>query len=110
MPHKPPSHRPPGYRSEAQRKKEHDYHRPSAAARGYDGKWAKARRGWLLKHPFCSKCEAEGKAEPATEVDHIKPHKGDRALFWDSSNWQGLCKSHHSSKTATEDSRFAPRG
>jgi 5-methylcytosine-specific restriction protein A len=38
----------------------------------------------------------------ATEVDHIIPHKGDMKLFWDSDNWQGLCKSCHSKKTAKE--------
>jgi 5-methylcytosine-specific restriction protein A len=42
----------------------------------------------------------------ANEVDHIKPHKGDMALFWDSSNWQSLCKPCHSAKTATEDGGF----
>lgn len=28
-------------------------------------------------------------------VDHITPHKGDSTLFWDSGNWQSLCKSCH---------------
>lgn len=31
----------------------------------------------------------------ATVVDHIKPHRGDMALFWDEANWQGLCKPCH---------------
>ncbi|WP_456243258.1 HNH endonuclease [Thermacetogenium phaeum] len=31
------------------------------------------------------------------------PHKGDRQLFWDESNWQALCKPCHDSKTARED-------
>jgi len=30
-------------------------------------------------------------------VDHIIPHQGDYALFWDVSNWQGLCYRHHNS-------------
>jgi len=56
----------------------------------------------------------------ATEVDHIKPHKlkqaidgGDpvaiataQSLFWNRRNWQGLCKTHHSRKTASEDGGF----
>ena len=40
-------------------------------------------------------CEARGRVEPATVVDHIIAHKGDLKLFWDSANWQPLCKPHH---------------
>jgi 5-methylcytosine-specific restriction protein A len=35
--------------------------------------------------------------QPASVVDHIKPHRGDRKLFWERSNWQPLCQHHHSS-------------
>jgi 5-methylcytosine-specific restriction enzyme A len=35
-------------------------------------------------------------------VDHITPHKGDRQMFWDRSNWQSLCHRCHSRKTARE--------
>lgn len=42
----------------------------------------------------------------ATEVDHIIPHRGDQQLFWDTNNWQGLCKPCHSRKTAQEDGGF----
>ncbi|WP_292326341.1 HNH endonuclease [Mesorhizobium sp.] len=28
-------------------------------------------------------------------VDHIKPHRGDAALFFEPSNLQSLCKYHH---------------
>ena len=32
----------------------------------------------------------------ATEVtDHVIPHKGDQALFWDHDNWQPACGWHH---------------
>lgn len=31
-------------------------------------------------------------AHPAQVLDHIVPHKGDKTLFWDSANWQGLCE------------------
>jgi hypothetical protein len=50
-------------------------------------------------------CEAEGKLTPATVVDHIVPHRGDRRLFWDKTNWQPLCKRCHDVKTLTEDVR-----
>ncbi|WP_328203649.1 hypothetical protein [Brevibacillus nitrificans] len=48
----------------------------------------------------------EGNVGAATVVDHIIPHKGDKELFWDQKNWQGLCDSHHSRKTAKEDGGF----
>ena len=38
-----------------------------------------------------------------TDVDHIKPHRGDLKLFWDRSNWQALCHRHHSMKTRAHD-------
>lgn len=40
-------------------------------------------------------CEQVGRITPATVVDHIKPHKGDPELFWDTGNWQPLCKTCH---------------
>ena len=30
-------------------------------------------------------------------TDHITPHKGDKQLMWDESNWQALCKHCHDS-------------
>ena len=35
-------------------------------------------------------------------VDHVKPHRGDWALFIDPANHQSLCKHHHDQKTARE--------
>ena len=36
---------------------------------------------------------------PATVVDHVIPHRGNKQLFWDEKNWQPLCKSCHDLKT-----------
>jgi hypothetical protein len=33
----------------------------------------------------------------AVLVDHIDPHRGDMKKFWDSANWQSLCKPCHDS-------------
>lgn len=77
--------------------------RPSASKRGYDSRWQKASKGFLAKHPFCVACLKEGKHEPATCVDHIRPHKGNKELFWDRTNWQPLCQRCHSRKTAAEE-------
>ncbi len=72
------------------------FERDSSAARGYARRWRKARAAFLRKNPLCVMCRAEGKTREAHVVDHIIPHKGDRKLFWDRSNWQGLCTAHHS--------------
>ncbi|WP_435988546.1 HNH endonuclease signature motif containing protein [Sulfitobacter sp. SH24] len=64
--------------------------------------WIAGRLRYLRLNPLCVDCAELGAVEPATEVDHIEPHKGDRARFFDRSNWQALCKSCHSRKTARE--------
>lgn len=89
-----------------------DDRRESSYKRGYNNKWAKARKAYLISHPLCVHCLKKGITKPATDVDHIVPHKGDMKLFWDSNNWQSLCHECHSRKTATEDSNFirTPRG
>jgi 5-methylcytosine-specific restriction protein A len=58
---------------------------------------------FLRAHPLCVECEKQGALTPATEVDHIIPHKGDEELFWNYENLRGLCKRHHSEKTVRED-------
>ena len=77
--------------------------RENAFERGYNGRWQKASKRFLAKHPFCLKCERIGKLTPATVVDHVNPHCGDEVLFWSESNWQPLCKKCHDSKTRTMD-------
>lgn len=90
------------------KQKQHDEKRGSAADRGYDSKWRQAREGYLRKHPLCVHCQEANppRLTAATVVDHIIPHRGDKVLFWDSTNWQPLCKRHHDIKTATEDGGF----
>ena len=78
--------------------------RPTAAQRGYGSKWQIAREEFLRVHPTCAKCACR-----ATVVDHIIPHRGDQALFWNRSNWQGLCKRHHDMKTNSQDGGFGNR-
>ena len=47
---------------------------------------------YLEAHPLCAGCLQEGRYTKATVVNHIKPRRGDRGLFWDRDNWQTLCK------------------
>ena len=83
-----------------------EHRRGSSSARGYDYRWRMASKAFLRAHPLCAECERQGKLTPATEVDHIQPHRGNKQLFWDERNWQGLCHNCHSKKTATEDGGF----
>ena len=69
--------------------------RPSARQRGYTGRWEKARGAFLRAHPNCQMCAEAGRITPATIVDHVVPHRGNQRLFWDTANWQPLCKRHH---------------
>lgn len=97
-----------------------DEARGNANERGYTYRWRKARATYLKQHPLCVKCESEGFVRASSEVDHIVPPKMKAALdsgnaaaiaaasklFWSRSNWQALCKPHHSRKTASEDGGF----
>jgi 5-methylcytosine-specific restriction protein A len=76
-----------------------NYLRDSAAVRGYDRRWQAARARYLRVHPLCMECGYNGRVVVATIVDHIKPHRGDKRLFWDEGNWQPMCKSCHNRKT-----------
>ena len=76
-----------------------DHMRGGAAERGYDGRWRKARSAFLQRNPLCVECMRKGVLTPATVVDHIIPHRGDKELFWNEENWQPLCKSCHDRKT-----------
>ena len=87
-------------------KAEADKNRESAYRRGYDKRWQRTSKQYLREHPFCVMCQKEGILKSATEVDHVIPHRGNIELFWDESNWQGLCHKHHSGKTAKEDGGF----
>jgi 5-methylcytosine-specific restriction protein A len=69
--------------------------RPSSNDRGYDSRWRKAAQHFLNKYPFCEMCSMAGTKRLAVHVDHVIPHKGDMNVFWDSTNWQGLCMEHH---------------
>lgn len=83
-----------------------DERRGSASERGYGGRWQKARATFLRRNPLCVECGKLHRYVAATIVDHVIPHKGDQDLFWDTSNWQPLCKPHHDRKTAIEDGGF----
>lgn len=82
--------------------KAYDHRRGSAYSRGYTKRWDAARLAYLSQHPLCSTCDKVGHTTIAAVVDHVVPHRGDMALFWDEGNWQPLCKRCHDTKTWNE--------
>jgi 5-methylcytosine-specific restriction protein A len=66
-------------------------------------RWTKLRQVILLRDLYtCAMCGHVG-AKGMT-VDHIKPHRGNAALFWSEGNLQVLCTSpcHNKHKQAKE--------
>lgn len=106
-------HRAKGEEREAKAKAERMKRRAeamgSASERGYGYRWRKLRARFLADHPLCAECLKTGRAVPATDVDHIVPHRGNPDLMWDEGNLQALCHSCHSRKTASEDGGFGNR-
>lgn len=61
--------------------------------------WRTRAVAFLRAHPFCVDCRKRHRVTLAQHVDHIRDHCGDRDLFWDTTNWQGLCARCHGLKT-----------
>lgn len=64
------------------------------------------RAAFLRQHPLCLHCQREGRATPATEVDHVVALVNGGGDV--DSNKQPLCKEHHMAKTR-EDLGHKPR-
>lgn len=106
MPTRPTRHNPGVH---VGRRSNPDAWRPSASRRGYGRRWEAASKGYLRSHPVCVHCLAKGLTVASSEVDHIIPHRGDMALFWNRANWQALCHACHSAKTVRDDGGFGNR-
>lgn len=69
----------------------------------HDPAWEELRRRVLIRDPICLNCHKR----PSSTVDHIVPVS--RGGKDEMSNFQGMCKSCHNSKTATEGGGFQQR-
>ena len=75
-------------------------------------RWIKQSNLFREKNPLCVAClqygiitDCQGKdknGRPKGATDHIVPHKGNKRLFFDKTNWQTLCLMHHNQKSAKE--------
>lgn len=79
-------------RRDQERKARFDQTRPNSAQRGYTGEWRRESKTFLALNP---KCQHPGCNAYAEHVHHKIAHRGDMRLFWDRSNWEGLCAHHH---------------
>lgn len=79
-------------------KKQTGYERPPEQKLYNCKRWRKTSQLYLIQHPVCEIC-----GRPATDVDHIVPHKGDERLFWLITNFQALCRDCHNKKTYEEN-------
>jgi 5-methylcytosine-specific restriction endonuclease McrA len=66
-------------------------------------RWIKLRNAHKAKEPLCRYCMQQGRAVPMAVVDHIRPHNGNEALFFDPSNLQSLCRPHHDATKQAEE-------
>ena len=106
MPKRIPTHRNKHQQSRIEKRRQYDKHRNDKYPwrKWYNLQaWRNLRAEVLAKDPFCVLCLSEGIATPSTVADHIIPHKGDEALFWDKSNIRGVCKPHHDSDIQSDE-------
>ena len=89
MPTLPPVHRARGIGA-------YERERKGARERLYDHRWEIAAKAHLTSHPLCRYCELEGRVGAAVLVDHLYPHRGDRAVFWRRDWWMSSCRACHS--------------
>jgi len=72
--------------------------------------WTKLRAHVLLRDNYtCTKCKRIAFGKGQAIADHIRPHRGNEALFFDPSNIQCLCKPCHDSVKQAEEASM-PKG
>lgn len=75
-------------------------------------RWQRLR--WSILERDLFTCRMCGRVEGQTSqlvADHIVPHRGDAALFWDAGNLQCLCKAcHDGAKQRDEAAAHGGRG
>ena len=78
-----------------------DAHDPDSQKLYNTRRWKRIRSRQLIKEPWCADCLKINIYTPATDCDHIEPHRGDPVIFF-KGPFQSLCHSHHSQKTDIE--------
>lgn len=87
---------------ERERSRQYNEARGSSTQQGYGATWRELRKLVLHEEPICRQCRNEqpGPLRLSAEIDHIVPLK--QGGTNERANLQGLCKHHHSLKTAQQ--------
>ena len=72
----------------------------------YTYQWRKASKQFFKRASFVCSMSKEGRLTPATDVDHIIPHGGNRNFSGTERTGSPFVKVVHSKKTAEEDGGF----
>ncbi|WP_426036481.1 hypothetical protein [Brevundimonas sp. DC300-4] len=91
----PPTFRPAGNLSRPEANKLYDARRGSSRSRGYTASWDRAAAGHRVRDPLCRYCALVDEVKAADLVDHLYPHKGDQAVFWNKTYWVSSCSDCH---------------
>lgn len=85
--------------------------RSSDAARGWYklARWQRLRLRVFLRDNYTCRCGC-GAVTARPIADHIKPHRGDPALFWSETNVQTLTKPCHDRLKQAEEAQARARG
>jgi hypothetical protein len=67
-------------------------------------RWRRRAALQLKRYPLCAICLQAGQIVPATDADHIVPHKGNEWAFW-YGKLQSLCGPCHRSVKQKEEKR-----
>jgi hypothetical protein len=112
MPNAAPIHKYAGQRTHSQLKADSDKRRSTDKGR-LDRKalynsfaWKRLRAYLFTQDPFCVMCRAQGITKAWAHLDHIID-LADGGEPLDVANLQGLCHSHHSTKTGTSRSHHS---
>lgn len=74
-------------------------------------KWVQLRAKIMLRDRYtCKDCGRLHTGKGTAVVDHVKPHRGSEALFWDETNLQVLCKSPCHDKHKQKREQQMPKG
>lgn len=69
----------------------------------YTQRWKLLRQRVLLEQSHTCAEAGCGHVNLSLDVDHVVPHRGNPALFWDRANLRGLCHACHARKTGRGD-------